>query len=80
MGGSVPMDVGSVLSRMRDLMSMLITPLDIFGQVQEILWTVIRLCLNVHRGNLNKSLHVYVLKFYLTSLWGVGVLRILGGS
>ena len=54
--------------------------LDLFGQVQEILWTVIRLCLNVHRGNLNKSLHAYVLKFYLTSLWGVGVLRILGGS
>ena len=36
-------------------------------------WTVIGMCLNGQRGIGNERLHDYV-----TSLWGMGVLRIMG--
>ena len=54
--------------------------MDIFGQVQGVLWTARGKCLRGQKGNGNEVLHAYVLRFWISGLWGVDVLRILGGG
>ena len=37
-------------------------------------------CLRGRKGNLNESLCAYVLRFWISGLWGEGVLRVMVGG